>query len=124
MAYGTIANVKERWLNISDAGSDTQLTSLLTTAAREIDILMYPHATVPLTGDDITDTIKEIGEKWTAGLFWVANPKSEIDYTRGKEIVAQAKKDLVEYIDSLHEGDTPVAVVVTDYVTEPISSSW
>ena len=120
MAYTTIALVKSNWLNITDNAADTQLTNLLASAERRIDRVMAQVKTVPLTGDNISNSIIDFTQELTAGLFWQANAKNVEDYNRGKDMEDRVLKAVAEY--ALQFTEDGFHVEVKEYETEPLSN--
>ena len=66
--YGTLARCKTDWLQ-SIATQDTTLTNLLDQAAIATDNIARRFTTVPLTGTGLTDDVKRLNEKLTAGIY-------------------------------------------------------
>lgn len=119
--YGTIANVKVNYLRISDTADDTQLTAILDDTARLMDDLFRPWLTVPLTGDDVTESVKKINEMWTAGTFRLSSGPSQLDIQAGERQIEQAKTACKEHVASFKEHPTPFVIRAKKYGTAPLN---
>ena len=116
--YGLKDRVKKDWLEIlpTDTAKDEMLIDLLDQAAIITDNLAGAYGySLPLTGTDLSDEVRRLNEKLTAGIYLSTQGKET-----GQKWVDESKAELKAYFERL-KASTRTRVVSTDYMTAPLS---
>ena len=114
--YGLLADVKTDYLEISDTDKDAVINAQLEIAAVDTDNIARPFGlTLPLTGADLTDNVKKLNNRLTAG-YYLSTQRDDGTHPW----IEDTLKKLQTYFENLETAGEFIAVAAPDYRTSPL----